>query len=396
MRNDLRPKLGDYFQSSREKGKAGLPLMSVTLHDGLVFRESLERKTDTNLDPQQHLIVKSDYIAYNMMRVWQGALGRATAEGLVSPAYVVLKPNEKIDSLFAEYLFKTPRMIYLFWAYSYGLTKDRLRLYYNDFARIPVDVPPLPEQKKIAQILSIWDKAITNTEKLLANSQQQKKALMQQLLTGKKRLLDKNGVRFSEEWLSAPLDDLVSKVFGGGTPSRSNPEFWSGEIPWVTVKDLISIRISGSKEHITQAGLKQSSANMVKAGTIIIATRMAIGKVVVADCDVAINQDLKAISASTKVSSEFLFVWFLSQASKIEKMGTGSTVKGVQINAIKSLVLDAPAQAEEQAAITSAIYTAETECERIEAKIGSLKQEKKALMQQLLTGKRRVKVDEAA
>ncbi len=59
----------------------------------------------------------------------------------------------------------------------------------------PIPVPPLPEQKKIAQILSTWDKAITTTEQLLANSQQQKKALMQQLLTGKKRLLDKNGVR---------------------------------------------------------------------------------------------------------------------------------------------------------------------------------------------------------
>src|SRR5690606_33901759 len=69
--------------------------------------------------------------------------------------------------------------------------------------------PPLPEQNKIAQILSTWDKAITTTEQLLANSQQQKKALMQQLLTGKKRLLDKNGVRFSGEWKSYELGDWI-------------------------------------------------------------------------------------------------------------------------------------------------------------------------------------------
>ncbi|MGC6766981.1 restriction endonuclease subunit S, partial [Escherichia coli] len=66
-------------------------------------------------------------------------------------------------------------------------------------------LPSLPEQKKIAQILSTWDKAISVTEKLLANSQQQKKALMQQLLTGKKRLLDENGVRFSGEWRNSTL-----------------------------------------------------------------------------------------------------------------------------------------------------------------------------------------------
>src|SRR5690554_680484 len=77
---------------------------------------------------------------------------------------------------------------------------------------IRVPVPPLPEQKKIAQILSTWDKAITTTEQLLANSQQQKKALMQQLLTGKKRLLDKSGVRFSGEWKWLKASELFKTI----------------------------------------------------------------------------------------------------------------------------------------------------------------------------------------
>lgn len=76
---------------------------------------------------------------------------------------------------------------------------------------IRVPVPPLPEQKKIAQILSTWDKAITTTEQLLANSQQQKKALMQQLLTGKKRLLGENGVRFSGEWKDYKFGNLFKE-----------------------------------------------------------------------------------------------------------------------------------------------------------------------------------------
>ena len=71
-------------------------------------------------------------------------------------------------------------------------------------------MPNLAEQKKIAEILSTWDKAIETVEKLIANSQQQKKALMQQLLTGKKRLLDKNGVRFSDDWQKCSLTDLCS------------------------------------------------------------------------------------------------------------------------------------------------------------------------------------------
>ncbi|MHC6330195.1 restriction endonuclease subunit S [Escherichia coli] len=80
----------------------------------------------------------------------------------------------------------------------------------NDLHAVNVLLPPLSEQKKIAQILSTWDKAISVTEKLLTNSQQQKKALMQQLLTGKKRLLDENGVRFSGVWEKYSLEELES------------------------------------------------------------------------------------------------------------------------------------------------------------------------------------------
>jgi len=181
-------KLGDLFISRREKGKSGLPTLSVTLTDGLVNRKTLERKTDTNLAENEHLLVKGGDIAYNMMRMWQGASGRAEEDGLVSPAYIVLAPTRNVDTLFASYLFKTQRLIYLFWAYFYGLTSDRLRLYFNDFSRIPVDVPRTEEQRKIAKILSTWDKAIETTEKLIENSKAQKKALMQRLRpTGKRR-----------------------------------------------------------------------------------------------------------------------------------------------------------------------------------------------------------------
>ncbi|WP_239505643.1 restriction endonuclease subunit S, partial [Providencia stuartii] len=95
----------------------------------------------------------------------------------------------------------------------------------------PVLVPPLPEQKKIAKILSTWDKAISTTEKLIATSQQQKKALMQQLLTGKKRLLDKNGVRFGGEWKHQRLASLCTIKTGKKDVNEGNPE---GNYPFFT------------------------------------------------------------------------------------------------------------------------------------------------------------------
>src|SRR5690606_4824894 len=101
-----------------------------------------------------------------------------------------------------------------------------------------IPYPPLPEQKKIAQILSTWDKAITTTEQLLANSQQQKKALMQQLLTGKKRLLDKNGVRFSGEWEVSKLSKLFERVTTKNNGQSTNVVTISGQHGLIRQEDF--------------------------------------------------------------------------------------------------------------------------------------------------------------
>ncbi|MDE0435770.1 MAG: restriction endonuclease subunit S [Bryobacterales bacterium] len=129
-------------------------------------RSDLDRKAETNLRPEQHLRVCEGDIAYNMMRMWQGAFGRAEKDGIVSPAYVVVEPRDTIDSRFAVHWFKSAQMMHLFWAYSYGLTKDRLRLYAVDFGQIPASPPPLPEQRQIADILDAWDRAIAQIEAL--------------------------------------------------------------------------------------------------------------------------------------------------------------------------------------------------------------------------------------
>jgi type I restriction enzyme, S subunit len=158
-------RLGDYFSNRQEPGTDGLPVMSVTMNDSLVFRDDLDRRLESALRPDQHLLVKKGDIAYNMMRMWQGACGLAEADGIVSPAYVVLAPKPGIDSRFAYHWFKSARMIHLFWAYSHGLTEDRLRLYFDEFSEIPVAPPPLEKQRRISTILNSWDEAIHLAER---------------------------------------------------------------------------------------------------------------------------------------------------------------------------------------------------------------------------------------
>ena len=181
-------RLGDLFRSRRERGRDGLPLMSVTMDSGLVERASLDRKTDSELTAEEHLFICKGDIAYNMMRMWQGACGLAHHDGIVSPAYVVVVPTDDIDPLFASYWFKSARMLYLLWAYSYGLTGDRLRLYFKDFTMIPVVVPSRKAQEFIAQLLKTCDDEIALLQRQLEAFKTQRKGLMQKLLTGQIRI----------------------------------------------------------------------------------------------------------------------------------------------------------------------------------------------------------------
>jgi len=142
----------------------------------------------------------------------------------------------------------------------------------------------------------------------------------------------------------------ICTFIGGGTPDRTVPEYWGGSIPWVSVKDFKSNRIDSAQESITELGLSKSASNLIKAGTIIIPTRMALGKVAVCTTDVTINQDLKAISIIDEsiVYRDYLVSVLLSKASYIESRGKGATVKGITLDVLRDLEIPLPPIPEQQ------------------------------------------------
>jgi len=143
------------------------------------------------------------------------------------------------------------------------------------------------------------------------------------------------------------LSDCVS-LFGGGTPSKDNPEYWDGDIPWASVKDLKGNRLNNTQDSISALGLANSSSKIVKAGSIIMATRMAVGRVAITELDVAINQDLKAFVCSDKVDVKYLFYFLFSQENNFNKVASGATVKGIKINHIMDMRIPLPPLAEQQ------------------------------------------------
>ncbi|EFN6190960.1 restriction endonuclease subunit S [Escherichia coli] len=260
---------------------------------------------------------------------------------------------------------------------------------------IPVLLPPLAEQFKIAQILLTWDKAISVTEKLLANSQQQKKALMQQLLTGKKRLLDENGVRFSGEWKRVKLG-AIADMNSGGTPKSTVEEYYGGNIPWVSISDMTSNGkwIATTEKYLTELGLNSSSARIYPKNSVLYAMYASIGECSIAAVNLTSSQAILGIRPKDCLNYEFLYFYLTSLKEKIKLQGQQGTQSNLNAGMVKEFELDLPSIREQQK-IAAVLSAADAEISTLEKKLACLRDEKKALMQQLLTGKRRVKVDEA-
>lgn len=262
---------------------------------------------------------------------------------------------------------------------------------------IPVLLPPLAEQFKIAQILLTWDKAISVTEKLLANSQQQKKALMQQLITGKKRLLDENGVRFSREWKQVELGDVFEKVSNGLTYDANSLD----GLPVTRIETISTGRVNFEK-----VGWAPDCDNTrrfkLNLGDILyshINSLEHIGRVAYFNDDKPLYHGMNLLLLRTKIQNNSLFLFHLLNSQvgkKYAKTYAKSAVNQASISTtdIKTFKVFIPERLEQQK-IASVLSAADAEISILEKKLACLKDEKKALMQQLLTGKRRVKVDEA-
>jgi len=202
-------RLGDVFEQRVQRGSPGLPVLSVTMDKGLVARDSVEKKMKQSLPPEESLLVQPGDIVYNTMRMWQGAVAYSDREGVVSPAYVVCRPKaDLVDGKFMHYLFKSRDGQNKLQAFSHGLTEDRLRLYFDDFAEIPFRLPSLPEQKRISKILSAWDAALRTLELAIDAKERQFPALMQRLLSGDHRL---PAFRREKPWAERRFGDLFSE-----------------------------------------------------------------------------------------------------------------------------------------------------------------------------------------
>jgi type I restriction enzyme S subunit len=265
--------------------------------------------------------------------------------------------------------------------------------------KLTVPLPPLGEQEKMASILSTVDDAIQNTDEIIAKTQQLKKGLIHQLLTkgiGHTKFKQTEIGKIPDQWDVVPLKN-VGEWYSGGTPSKSKKEYWGGRIPWVSPKDMKRVTIDSSSKSITELGLETGS-RLVPARSILVVVR---GLILARDVPVAMNlvsvafnQDIKALVCSSDFEPEYVLYALLNSKRRILGMTSMSAhgTKRLPFEELADYGIPHP-QLDEQRKIASGLRSVEEKIAFETAMKSHHQALKRGLMQVLLTGKVRVKVD---
>jgi type I restriction enzyme S subunit len=302
---------------------------------------------------------------------------------LVSQSQMKLTVNRKLaDPNFYYYLFTGSEQQKLIQENTIQTGVPHINL--GILRLLPVQCPPLPEQKAIAEALSDADAFIEAVEQLLTKKRQVKQGAMSELLTGRRRLPG-----FSGEWNEKQLEDVIKEIGDGATPSTSNPLNFGGSIHWAVIDD-IKDEITTTRSTLTERGLHSCPAKLWQPGTLIVSTGATIGEVGIARVPLATKQGICGIVVNNAMADTvFLKFWFVGNKSKLLAKAQGSTIKEVRAPTLVQFEISLPPIAE-QTAIAEILSDMDAEISALEEKLVKARQVKAGMMSELLTGKIRL------
>lgn len=347
------------------------------------------------LDSNSRVSVKSDFSLNYLTDLGDILLARTGAS--VGKSYIHTT-DDKLNYVYAGFLIKAkanksiaePQFIYAslntprYWKWV-AVTSQRSGqpgINGQEYGSFLLPLPPLPEQKAIAEALADADALIAAQEQLIAKKQAIKQGAMQELLTGRKRLEG-----FEGEWEEVRLGD-VARVVAGGTPSTNEPSYWDGGIPWCTPSDLTAKSgkyLLSTQRTITQLGMANSAATLLPIGTLLFCSRASVGEMKLATFPVTTNQGFQSIICGPQTSHEFLYYLIQQEIEKFLEVAKGSTFLEVSGQAVKDTRLTFPRLPEQQA-IASILSDMDSEIAQLEQELGKLRALKQGMMEELLTG----------
>lgn len=342
---------------------------------GVVPRERLTGKSI--LTKSQFRIAAGDFLI-SRRQIAHGACGivpQKLAGAIVSNEYAILLPTELLDPAFMRHL---PESIYFqqtCFHSSIGVHVEKLVFNLEDWLSWPIAVPRIDDQRRIGKVIDAWDDAIDALARILPA----KKA-------GEQSLYD----RLSRQWPKTEIEQF-GRLVGGGTPSKNNPEFWEGNIPWVSSKDMDVWRLEDTEDHISRSAIDGSATRLVPTGSVLMVVRSGILRhtlpIAFAAREVAINQDIKALIPKDDIDSYLLARVLKLETKRIRQltMKTGTTVESIDIDALKEYPLPFPS-VDDRKSVASLLEATGDEISFLDSRLTLLRMQKRGLMQKLLTG----------
>ena len=262
-----------------------------------------------------------------------------------------------------------------------GKTATMTTIGQKDIGSVIVNLPSLPEQKKIATFLSAIDKKIQQLTRKKEALIQYKKGVMQQLFSGQLRFKDEDGKDFPE-WEEKRLGDMG--IFkGGGTPTTSIKKYWEGDIPWISSSDITEHNIDSIEisRHITQEALTKFATNLIPANSILFVARVGVGKLAINKLPVCTSQDFTNFTPK-KDYSHFLGYYFIAKNNTLIRYAQGTSIKGFTTSDLKSIKVKLP-NIKEQKKIANFLSDIDQKIKSSTTQITQTQTFKKGLLQKL-------------
>ncbi|ECQ9386540.1 restriction endonuclease subunit S [Listeria monocytogenes serotype 4c] len=367
-------KLGEVFTERSEKSSKG-ELISVTISSGVIKASELERKDISSSDKSNYKVVKKGDIAYNSMRMWQGASGHSLFDGILSPAYTIITPKKNISSKFISYIFKKHNMIQNFQRRSQGLTSDTWNLKFPALSGIKVKIPNYTEQAKISDFFQHIDNTIALHQRKLDALKLMKKGFLQQMFP--KIEADIPEIRFADfdgKWEQRKLGEIFNE--------RSERSA-DGELISVTINSGV---VKASKlEKKDNSSFDKSNYKVVKKGDIAYnSMRMWQGASGYSSYDGILSPAYTVIYPRKDIDTIFIAYMFkkidMIQTFQRNSQGLTSDTWNLKFPSLSTIKIKIPAN-DEQIKITNLFQKLEYTSILHQNQIEMLKKVKKAYLQ---------------
>lgn len=273
-----------------------------------------------------------DDILFSNIRTYFKKVWFAKFDGTVSQDVLTFRAKDNVIPKYLYYTLCNPE----FTEYTV-LTSKGAKMPRGDkdaIKNFEILLPPLPEQKAIASVLSSLDDKID----LLHQQNQTLEALAETLF--RQWFVEEA----KEDWEEGILDDILS-VKGGTTPSTNNPSFWNGNIHWTTPRDITTLNgiyLFDTERKITELGLSKISSGLLPKGTLLMTSRAPVGVLAFTEVPIAINQGYIAILDNKQYSKEFIYLWLKCNIDYVHSFSNGSTFMEISKSAFKSLKIQKP------------------------------------------------------